>query len=235
MPEPTRFTRRSDLGWPSESPASDADPKNGLVIHYDSNDQNLANRPHSACVDYWNSVRDYHVNTNGWDDLGYSFLACAHGYVVEGRGTFKEQAAQRGDNDTYYSCSLANGPTDPITGDQIEAVRELRAWLMEPETSIAGTVVGHRDLSATACPGDTAYALVQDDVFAQPPTGSNPEGDEMPTYVSINKSDDAPAEGIERGEWSQIHFDANISNGSDNHHTSDDPTSLLRGPCDYSG
>lgn len=170
MPQPSRLVWRSELGWSPYSPASEADPKSGLVIHYDSYDQGLPDKPHSACVDYWNSTRDYHVNSNGWVDIGYSFMACPHGYVLEGRGLFRQQAAQVGYNATYYSCTLGNGPSDPIPDAQIEAVRELRQWLMEPDTSIAEKVVGHRDLNSTSCPGDKAYGLVQGGDFAQPPS-----------------------------------------------------------------
>ncbi|MFC3996806.1 hypothetical protein ACFOVU_12825 [Nocardiopsis sediminis] len=100
---------------------------------------------------------------------GNSFMACPHGYVLEGRGLYKQQAAQPGGNSTYYSCTLATGPSDPITEEQIDAVRELRRWLMEPDTSISGTVKGHRDFISTSCPGDAAYAMVKDGTFAQPP------------------------------------------------------------------
>ncbi|TQN27731.1 putative peptidoglycan binding protein [Haloactinospora alba] len=174
MPQPSRLVWRSDLGWSSYSPAADADPKQGLVIHYDSADQNLANKSHSACIDYWNATRDYHVNSNGWVDIGYSFLACAHGYVIEGRGPFKQQAAQRGANDTHYSATLALGPNDPIPDEQVRAVRELRAWLMEPDTSISGDVYGHRDFNSTSCPGDAAYRMVRDGTFTKNP------GDDIP-------------------------------------------------------
>ncbi len=172
MPQPSRLVWRSDLGWQPYSPADSADPKSGLVVHYDSADQDLANRDHDDCISYWNSTRDFHVNSNGWVDIGYSFFCCSHGYVIEGRGLFKTQAAQQGANTTHYSATLALGPNDPITDEQIEAVRELRAWLMEPESSIAGDVFGHRDFNSTSCPGDAAYELVQDGSFAQEPANA---------------------------------------------------------------
>jgi hypothetical protein len=100
---------------------------------------------------------------------GNSFMCCAHGYVIEGRGLYKTQAAQPGGNTSHYSATLATGPTDVITPEQINAVRALRQWLMEPETSIAGTVLGHRDFVSTSCPGDKAYTLVRDGTFEKPP------------------------------------------------------------------
>ncbi|MBB4931833.1 hypothetical protein F4561_002653 [Lipingzhangella halophila] len=237
MPRPDRLVWRSDLGWPSSSPAAYANPRSGLVIHYDSSNQNLANRPHSACVDYWNWCRDFHVNGNGWADVGYSWMACAHGYVMEGRGLYRAQAAQPGGNTTYYSCTLACGPSDEITGAQIEAVRQLRSWLMEPDTSISGTVKGHRDFNSTSCPGDAAYRLVSNGTFRQQPSGLTPteEDNDVPTYVSIEKTDNSRKEELQSGEWHQVYFDANNSGGADNHHGDGDYPSLVKGAADYTG
>ncbi|MFC4561846.1 N-acetylmuramoyl-L-alanine amidase [Nocardiopsis mangrovi] len=169
MPRPQKYVTRSDLGW-GASPASSADPKSGLVIHYDSGDQGLAAKPHSDCITYWKNTREFHTGpSRGWADIGYSFMSCPHGYVLEGRGLYKQQAAQPGGNSTYYSCTLATGPGDPITDEQVDAVRELRLWLMEPDTSIAGTVKGHRDFISTSCPGDAAYAMVENGTFTKSP------------------------------------------------------------------
>ncbi len=169
MPRPSKYVSRSDLGWGS-SPATRANPRSGLVIHYDSADQGLAAKDHSACLKYWRDTRSFHTGpSRGWADVGYSFMSCSHGYVLEGRGLYKTQAAQPGGNTSHYSVTLATGPTDAITPEQINAVRALRQWLMEPDTSIAGTVLGHRDFVSTSCPGDKAYALVRDGTFEKPP------------------------------------------------------------------
>lgn len=168
MPKPDRYVSRADLGW-GRTAAGVADPKSGLVIHYDSGNQRLADKPHSACIDYWRRTRKFHMGpSRGWACIGYSFMACAHGYVLEGRGLFRAQAAQPGGNSTYYSVTLATGPTDEVTPAQINAVRQLREWLMEPATSIAGTVKGHRDFIATSCPGEKAYRMVKDGLFREP-------------------------------------------------------------------
>ena len=169
MPRPPKYVSRADLGW-GASPATRANPRSGLVIHYDSANQGLAGKNHSACLTYWRNTRSFHTGSSrGWADIGYSFMACAHGYVIEGRGLYKTQAAQPGGNTTHYSCTLATGPSDEVTDAQINAVRALRQWLMEPDTSIAGTVLGHRDFISTSCPGDKAYELVRDGTFTQPP------------------------------------------------------------------
>ena len=91
MSRPGRYVTRRELGWSAVSPADSADPKSGLVIHYDSVDQGLASKSHSECIAYWKRTRNFHTGpSRGWVDIGYSFLACAHGYVMEGRGLFRE-------------------------------------------------------------------------------------------------------------------------------------------------
>lgn len=199
MPRPQKYVTRSSLGW-GRTTATPANPTQGLAIHYDSKDQRLFAKPHSACIDYWNWCRSFHINTRKWRDVGYSWFCCSHGYVIEGRGLFREQAAQPGGNTTYYSATLATGPTDEITPAQIEAVRQLRQWLMEPESSIAGTVKGHRDFIPTSCPGDKAYALVKNGTFAQPP-GSISIGDDVPDHRYLSTKDTTT---LRRDEWTQI-------------------------------
>lgn len=189
MPRPTRYVSRKNLGWSATSPAGYANPRSGLVIHYDSSNSNLAGKPHSACVTYWHNTRAFHTGPErGWDDVGYSFFACPHGYVLEGRGLYRAQAAQPGGNTSHYSCTLAGGPSDTITEDQINAVRELRQWLMEPDTSIAGAVLGHRDFNSTSCPGDRAYALVTNGTFTKPP-GAVTSGDDDMGILDLSKGD----------------------------------------------
>lgn len=169
MPQPDLLEWRSDLGWSPYSPAAKANPRSGLVVHYDSTDMDLADEDHQACRDYWNRTRRFHTGpSRGWADIGYSFMACAHGHVLEGRGLYRTQAAQPGGNSSHYSVTLATGPRDRITPAQINAVRQLREWLMEPETSISGKVLGHRDFTATSCPGDKAYRMVRDGTFTKP-------------------------------------------------------------------
>ncbi|WP_431890421.1 hypothetical protein [Nocardiopsis alba] len=135
---------------------------------------------------------------------GNSFMACPHGYVIEGRGLYRTQAAQPGGNSSHYSCTLATGPSDPITPEQINAVRVLRQWLMEPDTSIAGTVLGHRDFISTSCPGDKAYRMVQDGTFAKAPDDSEGD-DDMPQHRRFEKSG---SQTLEPGKWASLAFDS---------------------------
>lgn len=202
MPRPANYISRKDLGWGS-SPADWADPKSGLVVHYDSADQNLAGKDLEASIAYWRRTRAFHTGPQrGWVDVGYSFMAAPTGHILEGRGLYRAQAAQQGGNTTHYSVTLATGPNDEITPEQINAVRELRRWLMEPATSISGTVLGHRDFNPTSCPGEKAYALVRNGTFAKPPNPS--EEDDVPEHHRFKKSS---RQVLKPRTWTSLRFD----------------------------
>lgn len=165
-----QLIKRSAFGWGATG-ASHAKPRQGLVIHYDGSNQQLQNKPHGACVVYWKRTRSFHVGpSRQWVDIGYSFGCCPHGMIFEGRGEDRAQAAQPGGNTTWYSVTLMSGPDESPTEAQIEAVRELRAYLMGK--GLGAAVKGHRDFYATSCPGDRLYRLVKDGTFAKPPKGS---------------------------------------------------------------
>jgi hypothetical protein len=158
-----KITQRAAFGW-GESGARTASPSRGLVVHYDGSNQGLAAKPHTACVTYWKNTRRFHMGSNrGWADIGYSWGACPHGEILEGRGLGHEQAAQPGGNTSWYSVTLMSGPSEDPTDAQIDAVRQLRSWLMSK--GVGGAVKGHRDFISTSCPGDRAYALVKDGTF----------------------------------------------------------------------
>ncbi|MGW4426442.1 peptidoglycan recognition protein family protein [Streptosporangium sp. NPDC004631] len=163
-----RFVNRAALGW-GPCPASSATLTQGLVIHYDGSDQGLAGRAHSMCLAYWRRTRSFHTGpARGWADIGYSFGCCPHGFVFEGRGLDRVQAAQPGGNSSWYSCTLMSGPGEDPTPEQVDAVRQLRAWLMSK--GVGPAVKGHRDFYSTSCPGDRLYRLVRDGVFSGSPS-----------------------------------------------------------------
>ncbi len=193
MALPENFVSRSDLGW-GNTAASYANISQGLVIHYDSGNLGLANKPHSACVQYWHNTRAFHRGPQrGWVDIGYSFFSCPHDYILEGRGLNRQQAAQPGGNATHYSVTLATGPAEEIPDAQINSVRRLRKWLIEDHDNHP-RVLGHRDFISTSCPGDKAYALVTNGTFAQPP-GAITEGADL---LGLKEGDGIPnpSEGV---------------------------------------
>ncbi len=83
-------------------------------------------------------------------------------YIAVGRGWCRTGAHTAGYNSTTYGVALAGDYTDraPSPG-QLAAIREIGRHITDPEPTW-----GHRDSYATACPGDSAYPLLDQ---LQPP------------------------------------------------------------------
>lgn len=153
-----KLVRRSSFGW-GGSAAGYAACRNGLVVHYDGSNQGLAKKAHSACVTYWKNTRRFHMGSSrGWADIGYSYGVCPHGYAFEGRGWQKQQAAQPGGNSTWTSVTFMSGESEAPTSAQLQAFRDLRAYLRGK--GLSSGIKGHRNFISTSCPGGKLYALV---------------------------------------------------------------------------
>jgi len=110
------------------------------------------------------------MDTNGWADVAYSAIVCPHGYVFEGRGPGHRTAAN-GTNDgnqRYYAVCFLGGEGDTFTDEAKQGIEDAIAWLG------GGEIVGHRDLTETACPGDEIYAWAHGN-HGEPPTKPPPK------------------------------------------------------------
>lgn len=166
-----KLERRASFGWPATA-AGSAPCKNGIVVHYDGSDQGLADKDHGACRTYWKNTRTFHMRTRGWADIGYSFGVCPHGYVLEGRGWQRQQAAQPGGNTTWTSCTFMSGEHEKPTAAQVEAFRELRAWLRGK--GLAAAISYHGKFISTSCPGGILRQMVTSGALAGAPSVKPP-------------------------------------------------------------
>ncbi|MEM1214396.1 MAG: N-acetylmuramoyl-L-alanine amidase [Bacteroidota bacterium] len=121
-------------------------------------------------------IWDFHVNGNGWADVGYNYLIDPNGVVYEGRGDNITGAHFCGNNsNTMGVCMLGNYQTITPTSDAVDALERLLAWkscdidedpLGQSFHNSSGTVLktisGHRDGCATSCPGDSFYPMLPD-------------------------------------------------------------------------
>lgn len=132
----------------------------GVKVHY----LGKAYQPglHEQCAPYIRSLQNYHMDTNGWSDIGYSFLVCSHGYVFEGRG-LKRRNSGNGNtqlNERHYAvCALfgtSGNPSDAMLHGLVDAIEHCRK-----NGPCGNEVLGHKDGYPTQCPGDTLYAWVR--------------------------------------------------------------------------
>lgn len=218
------WVQRSDLGW-GVTGSDAAGCAKGLVIHYNGPDTNL--NSHKECIAYWQATRRAHMDksdpAHGWSDIGYSFGACKHGYVLVGRGYQHYQAAQgtsEGNRD-YHSVTLMCGNTDEVTLLQINAVRELQQYLVSKGKG--NVIKGHRDFYNTSCPGDRLYAMVKDGTFKRPPQG---EDDELPQYVNVENTN---AISLPVDTWVALQYDREWSDPNHHHWDKGGPSVAIGG------
>jgi hypothetical protein len=167
----------------------------------------------------------------GWPDIAYNFLIDRFGTVYEGRtgslaGAKAADATGGSQGFAQLCCFIGDHSVAPPSDAAFAAMVGMLAWLgdrhgldLSPGATTtfvsrgsnrrpAGTEVrtatisGHRDMSATACPGDFAYAYVADGTFARlatearaaaaPPTTAPPPPPTEPPSTSAPPPTEPP-------------------------------------------
>ncbi len=118
-------------------------------------------------------IQSYHMDSNGWCDIGYHFLVSLDGRMWEGR-PLAQLGTHVGSNNTgnigisYIGCFQSSGCNDWRPFTPPDAMIEAGATLVREMSRIYGITVnatnvkGHRDHSGatTSCPGDNLHALL---------------------------------------------------------------------------
>lgn len=149
--------RRSDWGA-DPSPASVADLSHGIIVHW--NGPSMGNYSKVSVPQIIRNTYSYHVVGNGWSDIAYNFSIDRFGEVWEGRGANRRNAAS-GDtyaNSSYTAVEFLCGDGDVITAEAKQALVDFyRDYVNnggEPK------ILGHRNVVATACPGDELLSFL---------------------------------------------------------------------------
>ncbi|GII88292.1 N-acetylmuramoyl-L-alanine amidase [Sphaerisporangium siamense] len=158
------ITRKAWGARPPKGSYSALSSTKGVKVHYtgDRVDPGLLD-DHDRCVAKVRQVQAFHMNGNGWIDIGYSMVACPHRKVFVGRGPGHVCAANgAGLNSAHYAVLALVGnsglvePNDELLLGVLDAIDYLR------EHGGAGhEIKGHRDGYATDCPGGALYAWVR--------------------------------------------------------------------------
>lgn len=99
------------------------------------------------------------MDTNGWSDIGYSFLVGEDGNVYEGRGWSNVGAHTFGQNSVAFAASMIGSFTSRLPNAQaLAAVKGLIACGVQlGKITSDYRLYGHRDAGQTSCPGDALY------------------------------------------------------------------------------
>ncbi len=154
------------------------------IVHHTAGSNNYTEAEAPAIV---RGIEVYHVQGNGWNDIGYNFLVDRFGNIYEGRagGIDKNVIGAQAEGFNTGSVGVAlmgNFATAPPPPAMQTALVNLLAWRLDvahidPLSTLidtsrgdykypAGTPVtlraisGHRDTGPTDCPGNAAYAIL---------------------------------------------------------------------------
>jgi N-acetylmuramoyl-L-alanine amidase len=101
-------------------------------------------------------IRDWHVNGNGWSDIGYHWLITLDGGIEKGRHESRSGAHAKGYNSRSIGVCYVGGvdssmkPKDTRTDAQKESLHCLLIDLLKRYPN--AEIIGHRDVSSKACP-----------------------------------------------------------------------------------
>ncbi len=152
---PSTFVSRAEWGAAWGKPLSDLSVSQ-VTIHWAGTPS--GNPSHAHCAAVVRSFQAYHIHTQGWADIAYNLIVCAHGYIFEGRGLGKRSAANgdTGPNSASYAICYLLGTGEPFTDAAKDAINDA-AELLVPG---ARTWQKHRFWTGSECPGDVIIRWV---------------------------------------------------------------------------
>ncbi|HRY45251.1 MAG TPA: N-acetylmuramoyl-L-alanine amidase [Thermoanaerobaculia bacterium] len=148
-------------------------------IHHTASVDDFAAPTRAECAGRLRAIQAFHMDTNGWNDIGYAWVVCRHGDVFQGREDDDDTTDVQGAHDGFNrgSTGLAllgyfHPPYDQRpTEEQLSALVDLIAWisglrgidpagrsLYEAFGAEVDNVYGHREVKETSCPGDHLFA-----------------------------------------------------------------------------
>lgn len=152
-----KLVTRVQWGGPVEAPGKAAEVRQGLAVHYNGPALDLVAKGHGACAPAVKAMHNYHLSKS-WSGIGYAWLICPHGYVFEGRGFDRTQAAQPGGNSSHQSVQFMIGGDEKLTADALRAWYQLRDFLRSD--GVGNEIKPHSDWTSTTCPGDYLRNLI---------------------------------------------------------------------------
>ncbi|XP_053672928.1 peptidoglycan-recognition protein SC2-like [Anopheles nili] len=113
----------------------------------------------AACAQQMRNIQSFHMDGNGWADIGYNFLVGENGAAYEGRGWGRQGAHAPGYNDRSVGMGVMGTFTNGIPN---AAARNAAQQLISCGVSLGHIasnywLIGHRQAVATACPGNAFF------------------------------------------------------------------------------
>ncbi|KAG8181342.1 hypothetical protein JTE90_017509 [Oedothorax gibbosus] len=115
------------------------------------------------CAKVARETQNFHINTNKWSDIGYSFLVGGDGRIYEGRGWKAVGAHTYGYNSKALGISFMGNfeKTKPSAPMLAAAKKLIDCGVQKGVIANNRQIHGHRDAKCTACPGAALYAIIK--------------------------------------------------------------------------
>ena len=174
----------SRAGWGADeslrrfAPGCDGNPEYApavrfAVVHHTVNSNTYSAADSPAIM---RAIYEFHVKTNKWCDIGYNFIVDRFGTVFEGRfggiaSTVIGAHALSFNNGSTGVALLGKFSSSPVPPPMYSSLRALMAWKLSVHSvnplgtvttggRTISTVIGHRDVNPTECPGQVPYNLL---------------------------------------------------------------------------
>jgi hypothetical protein len=176
--------------WGAQAPTWNpgrVSPALGMFIHY--NGPPVSNAvlagDYESVKRFLQGIQRYHINTNKWPDIAYSWCVDSMGRIWELRGWDVAQAATLDWNWKSHSIFLPIGGDQAPTPEQVEGCKRVIAEANKRYG--AQFVKGHQEApNQTSCPGEPTMRLIRAAAFipgrpAVTPTPPRPTPSPTPT------------------------------------------------------
>jgi N-acetylmuramoyl-L-alanine amidase len=138
---------------------------NRITLHH----QGETFAPGRDVREYLRSLQDWSRNTRGWIDIPYHYIVDFEGKVYAGRNI-----DFAGDTNTPYDTAghalievIGNYEDIEPNAAQLAAIARLMAMLAKKYNISPDTIVGHKDIAATTCPGKNLYRYLENGYFRE--------------------------------------------------------------------
>lgn len=143
------------------------DPTKIVIHHTATSNSNATTKAAAYKLAY--TIQGWHMNSNGWADSGQHFTVSRGGFIMEGRHTSLKHL--KSGNGMVQGAHAPGANTNGIGIEnegtftsklppkaQWNALVSLCAYICKQYGIKPSQIFGHRDFSATACPGNDFYA-----------------------------------------------------------------------------
>jgi hypothetical protein len=143
--------------WGAQQPRNDYSEHliDSIIIHHSwSPDQKSYREAESI-----SGIQRFHMDGNGWDDIGYHYLIGPDGLIFRGRPEEVVGAHCVPNSGKVGICLLGNYDPDfdPLPEKGWDSLKKLTIALSSKYDIPPDMLFGHRDFSPKSCPGETVY------------------------------------------------------------------------------